>query len=222
MNQYMELICRDILNKKPITLAPILRPQPYEKNYMGYTIAQWFIILNNTAPEKWMIHNPLITNNNGNTCMMLWIKFAREDLKTKIPKWMIHDPWIKNGYNKSAITLWYYYTDLPLPVFLQKKKTEDDIIEEFSNEELYNASITSYKTLVKSKSKIIRDLCKQTIGTRDFVYIEPQNLYKRYQNNLEVVYGKIDEEEFHELVSRKHRRILFNEIVYYDLYFKPR
>jgi len=219
-NEFMDQICREIMYEKYISVPMSLRPQPFEKNYMGYTLAQWFIVLKNTEPEKWMIHNPLITNNNGNTCMMLWIKFAKDELKAKIPKWMLHDPWIKNGYEKSSIVLWYYYTDQPLPLFLKKKPIDTEDPVEISNEELYHASVESYGKIAKSKPRIIKGLCLQVLRKRNYIYITPQSLYDRYNKNLKSVYGEIQEEEFHQLVSKKHTRKIINEVVYYDIRYE--
>ena len=184
--------------------------EPYLKNQMGFTMAQLWIVINKIPPLDWMIHDPLIQNHNGNTCMMLWIKYAKN--KEEIPTWMLHDPWLKNNNDKSSITMWYYYTILPLPEYLSKKPPEIEF-KEPTLDELIMGAESGYKKILNPNSKnTILNFCK-TKSTKDF-YIIPRKLYEKYVKTFE----EISEEKFHKTVSKKYIRILDNNVVYYHIY----
>lgn len=203
-------------NKKSVLIPLNIRPKAETKNKMGYTMAQWWVILCKSNPPKWTIHNPLITNYNGNTCMMLWIKYAND--KHNIPAWMIHDSRIKNGNDKSPITLWYYYTIHDLPNYLHNNVKISDNVLDHSIEDIIDGSERSYRQLPKSinqHSRYILSFCKKISNKSQ--YILPRILYEKYTENFETIYGTISEEIFQMVVSKKYKRIIDENIIYWDL-----
>jgi len=192
----IEKLSREIFKTKNSITKPKVF-DPTKENKLGYTLAQWWIIHRNTKPPSWMKHDPLIQNYYGNTCFMLWVKYAKN--KLKFPKWIYHDPMMTNCFDKSVITLWYYYSIDPMPF-----KITDEIEQKCLLEDLIIGSELTYTNGMMD----VLDLCKSLRKT-----ITPQqlfNLYLPYSNGM-------SEERIHERVSQKYSRIIEDGIVKWNL-----